>query len=111
MGISDEEFRAALSTARPYVIAHLVAGPNADDPDREAIVFAHAKRNVELHQAGVMSIVGPVVTDNRIRGVCIFSCDSDEARRVLDGDPSIEAGIFTYELLEVFTFPGSTLPE
>ena len=36
--------------------------------------------------------------------------DMDEVRRIMDGDPGVQAGVFTYELHPCRSFPGSALP-
>ena len=35
-----------------------------------------------------------------MRGLSIFACGIDEARRLSDGDPSVQAGRLTYDVME-----------
>ena len=45
---------------------------------------------------------GPLAeqSDVAMRGLSIFACGLDEAARLSDGDPSVQAGRLTYDLME-----------
>lgn len=43
-------------------------------------------------------------------GIGIFAADLDEARQIMDDDPGVRAGVFSYELHPCRSLPGSTLP-
>jgi hypothetical protein len=54
--------------------------------------------------------VCPVVRDESdVTGICIFTTDVAETRRVMDRDPAVKAGIFTYEVHSIEGFPGDSL--
>jgi hypothetical protein len=44
-------------------------------------------------------------------GIAVFNLTPDEATKVMDHDPGVTAGVFTYEIHACLSFPGSTLPE
>ena len=111
MGVDPDEFRAALRTARTYAVVYLIDGPDPSPANRDDVVMAHAMRNYELHKAGVMNVVGPMRSDNRVRGLCIIDGDLAKAKEVMDGDPAVQAGIFAYELDELMSFPGARLAD
>jgi hypothetical protein len=48
--------------------------------------------------------------DTTVAGIGIFAATPEQTREILDDDPGVRAGIFTYELHPVFGFPGSSLP-
>ena len=57
-----------------------------------------------------MCIVCPVVKDESdVTGLSIFSADIEETRKIMDQDPAVKAGIFTYEIHSVEGFPGDAL--
>jgi hypothetical protein len=39
----------------------------------------------------------------------VFSTDVAQTKTILDGDPAVRAGIFTYELHSSESFPGDSL--
>ena len=109
--ISDEEMKENLSRARAYVGVRLMAGPKYGTPEARAIIYQHGKRNIELRKAGKFPIICPVTDRGPLRGFGVFSVSEEEVRTIMDEDPGVMAGVFTYELHPVRGFPGSTLPD
>ena len=108
--ISDEEFKENLSKAKSYVGIVLIEGPNYNSPEAKAIIYQHGKRNMSLRKAGKFPVIFPVTDGGRIKGMGVFCVSEDEVREIMNGDPGVQAGIFTYELHAVRGFPGATLP-
>jgi hypothetical protein len=52
---------------------------------------------------------GPLAeqTDPSLRGLSIFACGPEEASRLSDGDPSVQAGRLAYEVMEWWVAAGS----
>ena len=102
--ISDEEFADIRSRAQPATVCILKAGPNfiAPDADRNpeafALVMAHGRRNAAMHTSGLLLVVCPVSDGSAIKGLGIFDLSLEDTRRVMDDDPGVRAGFFTYEL-------------
>ena len=46
-------------------------------------------------------------SDISMRGLSIFACGIDEARRLSDGDPSVQAGRLAYDAMEWWVAAGS----
>jgi len=107
--ISDDYMHARLAKAKAYTL--IVLKPTAEyDRDRCApILWEHVRRNMALQAAGVMPIVCPV-GDEQISGIGIFATGPDETRRILAGDPGVQAGIFTFDVHPCRGFPGDALP-
>ena len=69
----------------------------------------------QLRSDGLLVANGPLgeQSDPSLRGLSIFSCDLDEARRLSDLDPSVQAGRLTYDVFEwwvaagTLAFPGT----
>ncbi len=107
--MTPEFIQSELARAKEYTVALLKDGPNWNHENRDAIVGAHAMRNFDLRAEGKLAIVGPMRSEGDVRGLYIFNLGPDETAEVLDGDPSIEAGIFVYETQTMMAFPGDAL--
>jgi hypothetical protein len=108
--ISDEEFKESLSKAKSYVGIILIEGPNYNSPEARAVIYQHGKRNMSLRKAGKFPVICPVVDGGRIKGLGVFCVSEEEVKEIMDGDPGVQAVIFTYELHPVRGFPGASLP-
>jgi YCII-related domain-containing protein len=109
--ITDEYMKEMLGQSKHYTIVLLRPGANyADTPEVGATIREHARRNFALRAEGVLRIVGPVADDSDLSGVGIFDAPVDEVVRIMDGDPGVAAGIFTYEAHPIRSFPGDGLP-
>jgi hypothetical protein len=108
--ISDEFMQEQLGRTREYTLVLLQATPTRQNPDADALVWEHGRRNFALRQAGLLAIVGPLQDDGPIAGMGIFAADPAETAKIMDGDPAVQAGIFTYEVHPVRSFPGDALP-
>jgi len=92
-------------------------GDAVDMPQDEldALQSRHLAYRAKLRSEGVLVANGPLAeqSDISLRGMSIFSCDLDEARRLSDLDPSVQAGRLTYDVFEwwvaagTLAFPGT----
>lgn len=101
--------RAAMSTTREYTIVLLEEGPQYGKDGADAIVWEHGRRNFELRADGLLNVVCPVRDDSPLCGVGIFPGTADEVRRLMDYDPGVRAGVFTYRIHPTRSFPGDAL--
>ena len=108
--VTDEFMREMLSKTRSYSVVLLKRTPKRDAPEADAIVWEHGRRNFALRAEGVLSIVCPVTDSGGLSGLGIFNAPVEQVRRIMEEDPAVQAGIFTYELYPVRSFPGDTLP-
>jgi hypothetical protein len=106
---TDDEMRRMLTRLRPYTIVLLRKTPKRDHPGADKIVWEHGRRNFELRREGKLRIVCQMSDDGDVRGLCVFSTDVAQTKTILDGDPAVRAGIFTYELHSSESFPGDSL--
>lgn len=92
--------------------------PHFSDDELEQLQHRHLAYRAQLRRDGLLVVNGPLVdsSDESLRGLSIFACDPDEARRLSDGDPSVRAGRLTYEVMEWWVaseslaFPGAERP-
>jgi hypothetical protein len=106
--ITDDDMRTMLASSRQYTLVLLRAGPAYADRS-DPVLWEHARRNFELRAAGVLPIVCPILDDGEWRGIGIFDAEPDEVARLMDEDPGVRAGRFTYEVHPVRSFPGDAL--
>ncbi len=108
--ITDEFMKQMLSKAKKYSIVILKNGPNKDMEDRQQIVWEQGRRNFVLREKGLLSIVCPVRDGSDINGMGIFNADEEQTKKLMDEDPGVQAGVFTYEIHPTVSFPGDRLP-
>ena len=102
--ISEEDFADIRAKARPSTVCILKAGPSFSAPDAVrnpeafALVMAHGRRNAAMHACGLLLVVCPISDGSGVTGVGIFDLSVEDSRRVMDADPGVRAGFFTYEL-------------
>ena len=80
-----------------YTLVLLRRPPDAPDmPEEEldALQARHLAYRAELRRQGVLVVNGPLgeQSDMSMRGLSIYACDLQEAARLSDGDPSVQAG-------------------
>ena len=76
--------------------------PEMSDPELDELQARHLAYRAGLRREGVLVVNGPLgeQSDPAMRGLSIFACDIDEARRLSDGDPSVQAGRLAYDVME-----------
>lgn len=107
---TDDQMRAMLKTLKPYTLVVLHSTARERDAAVEKIIWEHGRRNFELRAQGSLVIVCPVRDGSDVAGIGIFTTNSEETKAIMDGDPGVQGGIFTYEIHPTSSFPGSTLP-
>jgi len=107
--ITDDYMREMLAKTQPYTVVILHKTPLRDEPGADKVVWEHGRRNFELRRDKKLLIVCPMNDSSDVRGLCIFSTDLEDTRKLMDGDPAIGAGIFTYEIHAAESFPGDSL--
>ena len=91
--------------------------PEMPDHELDALQSRHLAYRATLRADGVLVANGPldVQSDPSLRGLSIFACDLDEARRLSELDPSVQAGRLAYEVFEwwvaagTLAFPGTAV--
>jgi hypothetical protein len=107
---TDEQMLEAMSRTRDYTVVLLSAGPQYETAEAQQIIWEHGRRNFELRAAGLLSIVCPIRDESSLCGLGIFSGTPDEVRTLMDEDPGVRAGVFTYHVHPSRSFPGDSLP-
>lgn len=110
MAINDDFMLSMLPKARVYSIVILRRGPNRDMPGADKIVWEHARRNFEMREAGTLAVVCPVSDGSEVNGVGIFTTSIEETTKIMEADPGVQAGVFTFTVHGARGFPGDGLP-
>jgi uncharacterized protein YciI len=92
--------------------------PDMSDDELDALQARHLAYRAGLRRQGVLVANGPLSeqSDISMRGLSIYACGLDEARRLSDGDPSVQAGRLAYDVMEwwvaagTFSFPVADRP-
>jgi uncharacterized protein YciI len=95
-----------------YTLVLLRRPPDAPDmPEEEldALQSRHLAYRAQLKRDGVLVANGPMreQSDPTLRGLSIFACGLDEAARLSDGDPSVQAGRLAYDIFEWWVAAGT----
>jgi hypothetical protein len=107
---TDDEMNALLPTAKGYSVVILKRGPHYLDDSAPAVIWEHGRRNFGLRDDGVLAVVLPVADDSDVGGVGVFAATAEEARALMDDDPGVTAGVFSYQVHPCLGFPGDALP-
>src|SRR5262249_3342617 len=109
--IPDEYMNEMLAQTRPYTAIILKKTPGYNRPDIMKIIWEHARRNFSLKADALLSIVCPVNDRTEVCGIGIFNADAEQTKKIMDDDPGVKIGVFTYEIHPTKSFPGSSLPK
>ncbi len=108
--ITDDFMKQMIAKTKNYCVVILKAGPNRNMPGVEKIIWEHGRRNFSLRADGLMPIVCPIADGSEVAGLAIFDTTLDEVKKIMDEDPGVKEGIFTYEVHPCRSFPGACLP-
>jgi len=98
-----------LKLAKSYSLVILRKTEKRKEPEADKIVWEHGRRNFQLIEQGLASIVCPINDGSEYSGIKILNVPISEAIKIMDEDEGVKAGIFTYEVHACLGFPGSTL--
>ncbi len=101
--ISDDFMQDRMSKAKILSLVVLKPSDERSKSDASAIVWEHGRRNLALQAAGIMPIVCPVGSAE-VAGIAFFDTEPSEARILMEDDPGVRAGIFTYEVHSCLVF-------
>ncbi len=107
---TDEEMFALLPTANAYSVVILKQGPSFTEDTAPAIIWEHGRRNFGLRHDGVLAVVLPVTDGSEVCGLGVFNGTVDETVALMNDDPGVQAGVFTFEVHPCRGFPGDSLP-
>ena len=94
---------------KTYLLVILKTGPKdkeiSDKKQRDELFKGHFSNMSEMAKAGKLRLAGPFATKNELgyRGIFLLDVkDEEEAKALLQNDPTIKNGIFEVEILPWF---------
>jgi uncharacterized protein YciI len=93
-----------------FTVSLLVLRPDAPQLEEEAaaeLQDAHQAHIADLHESGHLLAAGPL-SDPKFRGLSILRADVDEARRLKENDPAVQAGRFSVKVMP-WTVPAGAM--
>jgi hypothetical protein len=108
--ITDDYMRQMIAKTKHYTLVILKHGSNWNIVGADKLIWEHGRRNFRLRSQGVLPIVCPIADGSVVSGVGIFNASVEETRKIMDEDPAVQQGLFTYEAHDCRSFPGSNLP-
>lgn len=114
----DPNIPAAFDVYTLVLLRRPSDAPVLSEGELDALQARHLAYRADLRRRGVLVANGPLAeqSDEALRGLSIYACDLAEAARLSDGDPSVQAGRLTYDLMEwwvaagTLAFPGASGP-
>ena len=103
---------AKVAKGKLYTLVFLKAGKKIPTKSEMAqqMQIDHLTNLFTMEQEGKISIFGPVVNDEKLRGIIVFnSTDKEYIKKELNNDPYIKGGYLKYELLDWFSIPGQRI--
>jgi hypothetical protein len=107
---TDDERSQLMISARPYSLVILKPGPNSLDATAPSLMWEHGRRNFELRDAGVLAATLVVLDDSELWGIRVLTGTVDDTVALLNDDPGVAAGVFTFEVHLCRGLVGHSLP-
>lgn len=103
--ITPNAIKAEVAKARSYTLVVLRRGPRFDATSD--IQMSHLQHVFGMRNAGEQLVTIPVTDSGEIVGIGLMAtANKDEAAALMESDPGVAAGRFTYELLSCMAMPG-----
>ena len=96
----------------PLTFVLLRRGPRAleyDTAELERLQAGHLAFLESMHAAGHLLVAGPFgdQEDETLRGICVYRTSVEETRRLVGGDPAVQAGRMRAEVMTLWTRRGA----
>jgi len=107
---TNREINQLSLSAKSYSLVILKPGPNSGDDTSPALMMEHGRRNFGLLDAGVLAASLTVLDGSEVFGVRAFIATVDETIAIMNDDPCVATGVFTFEVHPCRGFVGDSLP-
>ena len=106
--IHDEVARAQTY----FLVLLYLGGRQRDDQDElDPLQFEHLTHMFRLRQQGKLLLNGPLLKDDKLRGICIYNCETiEEVESHVAADPMVQAGYLKADISPWLGLPGDSLP-
>jgi len=110
-GITDEFMMEMISKSKNYTCVILKATEKINDPGTEKIIWEHGRRNFQLREEGILSIVCRINDGSGVTGVGIFNRSPNEVKQIMREDPGVMAGYLHLKFIFATVLQAISYPE
>ena len=105
----DPNIPAAFDVYTVVLLRRPVDAPQMSEGDLDRLQSEHLAYRAKLREDGKLVANGPFAeqSDISLRGLSIFTCDLDEARRLNDLDPLVQVRRLAYDVFEWWVAAGT----
>jgi len=105
----DPDIPDAFDVYTVVLLRRPARAPEMSEAALDELQRRHLAYRAELRRQGVLVANGPLdeQSDPTQRGLSIFATSLEEARRLSDGDPSVQAGRLAYDVMEWWVAAGT----
>jgi hypothetical protein len=107
---TNEEMNELLPTAKSYSLVFLKPGPKCGDDTAPALMWEHGRRNFGLRDAGLMAAAFVLLDGTDIWAVRAFTGTVEDTTAIMNDDPGVAAGLFTFEVHPCRGFAADPMP-
>ncbi len=97
---------------KTYYLVFLKKGPKRDQDSASAaeIQKGHMAHLTKMYNEGKMDLAGPIMSDNAIRGICVYNVKTmEEAKQLAESDPAVTSGRLVVEIISWYSQKGAAL--
>lgn len=97
---------------KTYYLVFLKKGPKRDQDSSTAaeIQKGHMAHLTKMYNEGKMDLAGPIMSDNAIRGICVYNVKTmEEAKQLAESDPAVTSGRLVVEIIPWYSQKGAAL--
>ena len=109
--ITDEFMRQMQEKLKEYCVCIVRTTPRRAQTGAHRLVAEHNRRNFALRAEGSLAILCQISDGSTVSAVSIFNASPEAVKKIMDEDPAVKEGIFTYELHVGHCLPGDMLPK
>lgn len=105
-----DELPAEFDSYQLVLLKRPASAPELPDERLEEIQARHLEHLDQLYKAGQLAVAGPFgdQPDPSLRGMALYRVGSvEEAKRLAEADPAVQAGRLEVEVLSWYTLPGA----
>ena len=111
--ITSDFIHDEIARAQTYFLVLLYLGDSerANQGELDRLQFEHLAHMFRLRQQDKLVLNGPLLKDDRLRGIGIYNCDTiEEVETYVGSDPMVKAGYLKADIFPWMGLPGDTLP-
>jgi uncharacterized protein len=100
----------AFDTYQFIVLRRPAVVPDSEEEAAELLQRQHLGHFAAMKEQGHMKVAGPLrdQADESMRGICLYQVGSlEEARRLAEQDPAVQAGFYIVDVMTWFTAQGA----